>query len=64
METHEKQRKQIEMWLQLTADLSDKISQKDEDEISKKDIVKIAQKVEDIVNVLYGKSKIDGWRLE
>jgi len=64
METHEKQRKQIEMWLRLTADLAETISKKDEADITRKDIIKVAQKVEDIVNVLYGKSKIDGWRLE
>lgn len=63
METHEKQRAQIEMWLKLTADIAERTAQKDEDSITKKDIIKIAQKIEDIVNVLYGKSKIAGWRL-
>lgn len=62
MEPHEKQRAQIEMWLKLTAELAEKTSTKAEKDISKKDIIKIAQKVEDIVNVLYGKSKIAGWR--
>lgn len=64
MEVHEKQRKQIEMWLNLTAELAEKISQKNEEDISKKDIVKVAQKIEDIVNVLFGKSKINGWRID
>lgn len=63
MEPHEKQRAQIEMWLKLTADLADKTAEKKDADITKKDIIKIAQKVEDIVNVLYGKSKINGWRL-
>lgn len=63
MEPHEKQRAQIEMWLNLTADLADATAEKPEQTITKKDIIKIAQKVEDIVNVLYGKSKINGWRL-
>lgn len=62
MEVHEIQRNQIEMWLKLTAELAEKTSQKPEDEITKRDIIKVAQKVEDIVNVLHGKSKIAGWR--
>lgn len=64
MEPHEKQRAQVEMWLKLTADLADNIALKDESKITKKNIIKVAQKVEDIVNVMYGKSKIAGWRLE
>jgi len=64
MEVHEKQRDQIEMWLKLTAELSLKLSQKNEEDITKKDILKVAQKIEDIVNVLYGKSKIGGWRID
>ncbi len=63
MEPHEKQRAQVEMWLKLTADLAERTSQKDESTITKKDIIKIAQKVEDIINVMYGKSKIAGWRM-
>lgn len=62
MEPHEIQRNQIETWLKLTAELSEKTSLKDENDITKRDIIKIAQKVEDIINVLYGKSKISGWR--
>lgn len=63
MNPQEKQKAQIEMWLKLTADLAEMTASKPEKDISKKDIIKIAQKVEDIVNVLYGKSKIAGWRL-
>ena len=63
MQPHEMQRDQIEMWLTLTAELAEKTSQKPESEIELKDIVRIAQKVQDIINVLYGKSKISGWRL-
>lgn len=62
MEPHEIQRNQIETWLKLIAELSEKTSLKDENDITKRDIIKIAQKVEDIINVLYGKSKISGWR--
>ena len=50
------------MWLILTAELAEKTSLKTEDEITKRDIVKIAQKIEDIINVLNGKAKISGWR--
>lgn len=64
MEPHEKQRAQVEMWLRLAADLAENIASKGDDNITKKDIIKIAQKIEDIVNVMYGKSKIAGWRLE
>lgn len=63
MQPHEMQRDQIEMWLYLTADYAEKISEKKEEDIELKDIVKVAQKVQDIINVLYGKSKISGWRL-
>lgn len=62
MQVHEIQRVQIELWLKLTADLATKTAQKPNDEITKRDIIKIAQKVDDIVNVLNGKSKIAGWR--
>ena len=62
MDPHEKQIAQIKTWLTLAADLTEKISKKKESDISKRDIIKIAQKIEDIVNVLYGKSKIYGWR--
>lgn len=62
MEPHEKQRAQIEMWLQMTAKLIDVTAQKNENDITKRDIIKIAQKIEDIINVMYGKSKIAGWR--
>jgi hypothetical protein len=62
MEPDEIQRNQIEMWLDITAELAYKFSEKPEDEITKKDIIKIAHRVEDVVNVLYGKSKIAGWR--
>lgn len=64
MELHERQRDQIEMWLHLASDLAERISEKEEEEITKKDIIKIAQKIEDIMNVFYGKSKIAGWRFE
>jgi hypothetical protein len=63
MEPHEKQRAQVEMWLKLTAELIDTTAQKNENDISKRDIIKIAQKIEDIINVMHGKSKIAGWRL-
>ena len=63
MQPHEIQRDQIEMWLKLTAEMAEKLSEKQEDEITLKDIVKVGQKVQDVINVLYGKSKIAGWRL-
>ena len=62
-EMHTKQKEQIAMWLNITADLADKIAQTPENEISKKDVLKVARKINDIVNVLYGKSKIAGWRM-
>ena len=62
MKVQEIQKNQIEMWLKLTAELAEKTSLKSEDEITKRDIVKIAQKIEDIINVLNGKAKIVGWR--
>lgn len=62
--TTEQQKRQIAMWLQLVADLADSIADKPENQIQKKDIIKVARKVQDIVDVLYGKSKIAGWRLE
>ncbi len=63
-EMHTKQKDQIELWLKLVADFAENISLKSEDDIDKKDVLKVARKVNDIVNVLYGKSKIAGWRLE
>lgn len=63
MMPHEMQRDQIEMWLALTAEMAEKTSKKKEEDIDMKDVVRIAQKVQDIINVLYGKSKIAGWRL-
>jgi len=54
---------QIKKWIELTASLVDKINEKSEDEITKKDIIRVAQKVQDVINVLHGKSKISGWRL-
>jgi len=57
MKVQEIQKNQIEMWLKLTAELAEKTSLKSEDEITKRDIVKIAQKIEDIINVLNGKAK-------
>ena len=62
MKVQEIQKNQIEMWLKLTVELAEKTSLKSEDEITKRDIVKIAQKIEDIINVLNGKAKISGWR--
>lgn len=64
MQTIEKQKNQIEMWLNLTAELVDLTAAKGDSEITKRDIIKIAQKIEDIVNVLNGKSKIYGWRMK
>lgn len=61
---HTKQKDQIELWLKMVADFADTIAEKPEDDIDKKDVMKVARKVNDIVNVLYGKSKIAGWRLE
>ncbi len=63
MQPHEILTNQLEKWVELTADLTDKLNEKPEDEITKRDIIKIAQKVEDVINVLYSKSKISGWRL-
>jgi len=63
-EMHTKQKEQIELWLKLVADFADSIAEKPEEEIDKRDVMKVARKVNDIVNVLYGKSKIAGWRLE
>lgn len=63
-EMHTKQKDQIELWLKMVADFADTIAEKPEDDIDKKDVMKVARKVNDIVNVLYGKSKIAGWRLE
>ena len=60
MQVHEIQRNQIELWLKLTAELATKTAEKDD--ITKRDIIKIAQKVVDIENVLKGVSKIVGWR--
>ena len=63
MQPHEIMTKQLEKWIELTAALSDRVQEKQEDEITKKDIISVAQKVQDVINVLYGKSKISGWRL-
>ena len=63
MQPHEILTNQLEKWVELTSTLTDNINEKPEEEITKKDIIKIAQKVQDVINVLYGKSKISGWRL-
>lgn len=63
MKQHEILRVQLEKWIELTGDLTDKTQKKKESEITKTDIIKIAQKVQDVINVLHGKSKIAGWRL-
>jgi hypothetical protein len=62
MQVHEIQRNQIELWLRLVSDLAKKTAAKPENEITKRDIIKIAQKVDDIMKVLNGVSKIAGWR--
>jgi len=62
MKPHKIRNKQLEKWIELTADLVDTVQEKPENKISKKDIIKIAQKVQDVINVLNGKSKISGWR--
>jgi len=62
MTPHQKQTEQIKMWLALTAALAEQTANKNESEITKRDVIKVAQKVEDIINVLHGKSKIAGWR--
>jgi len=63
MQVHEMQRNQIEMWLNLTAEYAEKLSKKKEDDITLKDVVRVGQKVQDIINVMNGKSKISGWRI-
>ncbi len=63
MNPHEMMTKQLEKWVELTADFIDKTASKTEKEITKEDIISVAQKIEDVQNVLIGKSKISGWRL-
>ena len=62
MQVHEKQRAQIELWLKIASELAIKISKKPEDEITKRDIIKVAQRVEVIGKVLNGEAVIAGWR--
>ena len=54
--------KQLEKWIELTAYHTEDISDKKEEDITKIDIIEVAQKIEDVMNVLIGKSKISGWR--
>jgi len=63
MQVHEIQRNQIELWLKLVSAMALRIAAKPEKSITKRDIIKLAQKVEDIINVLNGVSKIAGWRV-
>jgi len=53
-------KKQLEAWIEFTSKLVDRTLSKKV--IEKRDIIKIAQKVEDVINVLDGKSKISGWK--
>lgn len=55
--------KQLEKWVELTVYFIDDTIDKNESDITKEDIIAIAQKIEDVQNVLTGKSKISGWRL-
>lgn len=55
-------KKQLEKWVEITANMIEDLSEKDENEITQKDIIKVAQKVNDVANVLIGKSKISGWK--
>ena len=55
--------KQLEKWVELTVYFIDDTVDKSENDITKTDIIAVAQKIEDIQNVLTGKSKISGWRL-
>jgi len=52
--------KQLEAWIDLTIIMVEKTINKSH--IEKRDIIKIAQKIEDVINVLDGKSKISGWK--
>jgi hypothetical protein len=62
MQPHEMLAKQLEKWIELTSYHAEDISDKKEEDITKSDIIEIAQKIEDVKNVLLGKSKITGWR--
>lgn len=62
MQPHEIMSIQLKKWMELTADFTDVIANKPEKDIDKNDIIKIAQKVQDVINVINGKSKISGWR--
>jgi len=62
MNPHEMLTKQLEKWIELTAYHAEDISDKNEEDITKQDIIAVAQKIEDVMNVLIGKSKISGWR--
>jgi len=64
MQTHEIFTKQLEKWIQLSSQIVDNVSKKDNEDITKEDIIKIAQKIQDVINVLNGKSKISGWSLK
>ena len=63
MTPHEILTKQLEKWVELTAYHAEDIADKDEADITKADIIEVAQKIVDVMNVLTGKSKISGWRL-
>ena len=54
---------QLQKWIEITANFAEETSKKEEYEITKEDIISLAQKVEDVQNVLIGKSKMSGWRL-
>lgn len=62
MQAHEIMTVQLKKWMELTAEMTDKVNEKDINDITKEDIIKIAQKVQDVINVINGKSKISGWR--
>jgi len=62
MNPHEMLTKQLEKWIELTAYHAEDISNKNETDITKADIIEVAQKIADVKNVLIGKSKISGWR--
>lgn len=62
MNPHEMITKQLEKWIELTAFHVEDISDKKESDITKHDIIEVVQKMQDVINVLIGKSKISGWR--
>jgi hypothetical protein len=64
MNLMQKNYERVNIWCGTTIDLIEKILKKDETDISDIDLEQIYNKLQVMTDVLSGKSKIIGWRIQ